>query len=135
MTRNGPSLNQRVVVYQGSEGVTFVIPVTDPDGAPSDLAGASATWWVGPLPVARPGMPPSSVANAPGSRSKALTIEPDPNVPDGYRVVLPIADADLAGLAPGGLWQHEVWIDQGGQSEPVTIGPLIIIGTVKGAAA
>jgi hypothetical protein len=141
MARNGPSLDQRVVVFQGSEGVVYTIPVsdppaspTDPVGPPSDLNGASATWWVGPLPVVRPGIPLANVANAPGSRSKSLAIEPDPDRPGGYRVVLAILDADVAGLAPGGLWQHEVWIDQRGKSEPVTIGPLILLGTVKGAS-
>ena len=132
MAANGPALDQRIVVYQGA-GATYVVPIRDPDGARPDLSTATAAWWVGPAPIVRPGTP-ATIGNGPGTHVKALALAADGA--GGFQVVLPIAPADLAGFAPGGLWQHEIWITEAGREPyPACIGPLVILGTVKGAAA
>ncbi|MGU3475625.1 hypothetical protein [Methylobacterium sp. D48H] len=62
---------------------------------------------------------------------------------------MPVADPDgtrpghtgvtaawRVGAVPAGLYQHEVWVTEVGKAPyPVTIGPVVIRGTVKGAAA
>lgn len=135
MSANGPALDQGVTFIQGMTRVVYTVPVSDPDGTRPDLSGATATWWAGPTPVnRRSGTPALSVANLPGSVSKTLQIVAD--TPSGYKVVLEIDAADVVGFTPGGQWQHEVWLTYAdGTNEPVTVGPLCIIGTVKGAAA
>lgn len=131
--RTGPALNQGVVVYQGAP-VTYLVPVSDPDGTRPDLTGATATWWAGAVPAGRPLAPQFSVADTPESFSKALVVQADGV--GGFRIVLAIAPADLAGFSPTELYQHEIWVTEVGKAPyPVTIGPLDIRGTVKGAAA
>lgn len=132
MAANGPALDQRVVAYQGA-GATYTVPILNPDGTKPDLTGATAAWWVGPLP-ARVAGGAQTIAGQPGAFTKALAV-----VNDGagtYSVVLDIAEGDLTAYAPGGLWQHEIWITELAKPPyPATIGPLVIHGTVKGGAA
>lgn len=128
--RNGPALDQAILVYQGAPA-TYVVPVSDPDGTRPDLTGASAAWWVGPRPLSRAGA--MTVMGAPGAFTQSLPVEPDGV--DGWRVILSIEPEDLAGFAPTGLYQHEIWVTEVGKRPyPVTIGPLVLRGTVKGAA-
>lgn len=132
MAARGPSLDQAAFVYQGA-GATYVVPIRDPDPAAPrpDLTGATAAWWVGALPAARAGA--STIGHQPGAFTKTLPVVADGA--GGFQVVLAIEPADLAGFAPGGLWQHEIWITEPDHAPyPVTIGPLVIAGTVKGAA-
>ena len=137
--RNGPARDQDVSVLQGA-GVTYTIPVRDPDPpapAPAsprpNLTGATAAWWLGPLPVVAPRGGPCSVADQPGAYTKALDLVPDPD--GGFMVVLEILPADYAGFSPGDLCQHEVWITEPGKApSPVTFGRFVLQGTVKGAA-
>ena len=129
--RNGPALDQSVVIYQGASA-TYRIPVADPDGTRPDLSRATAAWWAGPKPLGRGAA--ASVANASGSVTKVLPLVSDGA--GGWQVILTVRSADVAGLDPAALNQHEVWIDEGGGDPyPITIGPLLIRGTVKGAAA
>lgn len=131
--RNGPALDQGVVVYQGAPA-TYLVPVADPDGSRPDLTGATAAWWVGAVPAGRPLGPQFSIADTPQAFTKTLVVQADGA--GGFRIVLSIAPADLAGFAPTGLYQHEVWVTElGAAPYPVTIGSLVIRGTVKGAAA
>jgi len=131
--RNGPALDQDVLVYQGAPA-SYRVPISNPDGTRPDLSQATAFWWAGPKPARRPLSPNFTIANAPGAVTKPLSI-----VPDGagaYQVILPIEPADLAGFPPAGIYQHEVWIaEAGAEAYPAAIGALLIDGTVKGAAA
>lgn len=130
--RNGPALDQSVVIYQGASA-TYRIPISDPDGTRPDLSQATAAWWAGPKPPGGRGGC-ASVANLPGAVTKPLPIVSDGV--GGWQVILTIRPTDIVGLDPTALNQHEVWIDEGdGQPYPTTIGPLLIRGTVKGAAA
>ena len=132
--RNGPALDQGVLVYQAA-GATYTVPIKDPGGTRPDMTGATAAWWAGPVPSGRPQGPQfASVANLPGAFTKALPVVVDPD--GGFMVVLDIAPEDLAGFAAAGLYQHEIWITEVGRRAcPITIGTLVIRGTVKGAAA
>ena len=132
--RNGPALDQGVLVYQAA-GATYTVPIKDPDGTRPDVTGATAAWWAGPAPVGRPQGPQfASVADRPGAATKALSIVVDPT--GGFMVVLDIAPEDVAAFAPTGLYQHEIWIAEiGRRPYPITIGTLVIRGTVKAAAA
>lgn len=131
--RNGPALDQSVVVWQGASA-TYRVPISDPDSSRPDLSKASAAWWVGGKPVGRGASAFASVAGAPGAFTKSLPIVSDGA--GGWQAILTIRAADIAALDPSGLYQHEVWVDEGvGDPYPVTIGPLLIRGTVRGAAA
>jgi len=134
--RNGPALDQGALVYQAA-GATYTVPIKDPDPAAPrpDMTGATAAWWAGPAPIGRPQGPQfASVANLPGAVTKALSVAIDPA--GGFMVILDIAPEDVAGFAPTGLYQHEIWITEVGRRPyPITIGTLVIRGTVKGAAA
>jgi hypothetical protein len=133
--RNGPALDQGVEVWQGA-GATYSVPIADPNGSRPDLTGASAAWWAGAVPPGRPQGPQFYVADTPDAFTKALSIVPDPVVPGAFMVALAIAKTDLAGFSPLGQYQHEIWITEVGKDPyPATIGPLVIRGTVKGAAA
>lgn len=137
---NGPALDQRIEIYQGSSAI-FTIPVRDPappppapPPPPPDLSNYTAAWWVGPRPVTGPLGSVVYVAGSPGTFTKPLEIVSDGT--GGYQVVLPVEAADVAGFAPGGYWQHEVWIKgPDGKAGPVTIGQLVVFGTVAGASA
>ena len=132
--RSGPARDQGVSVFQGA-GVTYTVPMSDPDGTRPDLTGATAAWWLGPAPVGRPQGPQFFVADAPDAFTKALPIVADPAVPGAFMVVLDIVEADYAGFSPLGLYQHEIWITEVGKAPyPATIGPFVIHGTVKGGA-
>jgi hypothetical protein len=131
--RNGPALDQRVVVCQGAPA-TYLVPVADPDGSRPDLTNATAAWWVGPVPATRPSGPQFYIANTLDAFTKTLPVQGDGS--GGFRVVLTINPEDLAGFPPAGLYQHEIWVTEIGKpAAPVTFGPLVIRGTVKGAAA
>ena len=133
--KNGPALEQGVLVVQGAPAV-YTVPVSDPDGSRPNLAGATAAWWAGAKPAGRPLGPQFWVADAPNAFTKALPVVPDPAEPGAFMVVLAIDPADLAGFTPTGLYQHEIWVTVVGKpASPVTFGPLVIRGTVKGAAA
>jgi|GEM_PF-2951793 len=137
---NGPALDQRIMVFQGAPAI-YTVPIRDPDppspAPPSprpDLTGASAAWWVGPVPAGRPLGPQFWIADTPGAFTKVLAVVPDPE--GGFMVVLPIDPQDLADFPPTGLYQHEIWVTEVGKpASPVTFGPLVIRGTVKGQAA
>lgn len=132
---NGPALDQRIVVLQDAPAI-YTVPVSDPDGTRPNLTGATAAWWVGPVPAGRPLGPQFWVADVPGAFTKALDVVPDPAVPGAFMVVLAIDPEDLAGFPPTGLYQHEIWVTEVGKpASPVTFGPLVIRGTVKGQAA
>lgn len=132
--RNGPALDQGVLVFQAA-GATYTVPIKDPDGTRPDMTGATAAWWAGPVPAGRPRGPQfASVANQTGAVTKALSIVVDPA--GGFMVILDIAPEDIAGFGPTGLYQHEIWITEVGRRPYlITIGSLVIRGTVKGAAA
>lgn len=133
--RNGPALDQRIIVYQGA-GASYTVPISDPDGSRPDLTDAVAAWWLGPMPSLRAQGPQASIANTPGAFTKALPIVADPAVAGAFMVLLDIVPEDYAGFAPGGPCQHEVWITESGKAPyPATLGPFVIHGTVKGAAA
>ncbi len=132
--RNGPALDQGALVYQAA-GATYTVPIKDPDGSRPNVIGATAAWWAGPVPAGRPQGPQfASVAGQPGAITKALQVVADPD--GGFMVILDIAPEDVAGFAPTGLYQHEIWITEvGRRAYPITIGTLVIRGTVKGSAA
>ena len=133
--RNGPARDQGISVFQGA-GVQYTVPISDPNGTRPDLTGATAAWWLGPMPAGRAQGPQYLVADAPGTFTKALSIVADPTVPGAYMVVLDIVPEDYAGFSPLDLCQHEIWIAEVGKSPyPATLGRFLINGTVKGAAA
>ncbi|MBE7204133.1 MAG: hypothetical protein INR70_40950 [Parafilimonas terrae] len=132
--RNGPARGQDIAVLQGA-ALDFVVPVRDPDPAADapDLTGATAAWWVGPVPVATPRGQPCSVADAPDAFTKALSIVSDGK--GGFQVLLPIQPTDYAGLVSAGQLQHKISITEVGKDPyPATLGRFVIQGTVKGAA-
>jgi len=132
--KNGPALEQGVLVLQGAPAA-YTVPVADPDGTRPDLTGATAAWWAGVKPAGRPLGPQFWVADAPDAFTKPLPIVPDPEVSGAFMVILEIDPADLAGFPPTGLYQHEIWVTEVGKpASPVTFGPLVIRGTVKGTA-
>lgn len=130
---NGPALDQTVAVWQGASA-TYRVPISNPDGTRPDLSRANAAWWAGPRPLGRGTSAFLSVRDLPGAVTKALSLVSDGV--GGWQAILTITTADLASFDPAGVYQHEIWIDDGVSGPgPVTIGALLIRGTVKGSAA
>lgn len=129
----GPATGQALTLYQGASK-TVGVTIPDPTGAYS-VPGVTADWWAGPSQNRIGGLlaPVAGSAGAIHKTGLAVTVPALGTV----QVTFVAEPSDLAGLKVGTLatQQHEIWLTApGGEPEPVTIGQLTILGTVKGSA-
>ncbi len=107
---NGPALDQTVAVWQGASA-TYRVPISNPDDTRPDLSRANAAWWAGPRPLGRGGIgfplrprSPRRGDQGPAARERWRR---------RWQAILTITTADLATFDPAGIYQHEIWIDDG----------------------
>ena len=95
------ALNQNLSMVRGDTR-TIRIRVTDKAGAPINLSGATARWWMG---TSADRTKPVHVRKATGGQGLTIETEAEGGV-TYYALVIVLAPADTAEVPPG-TWFHE----------------------------
>ena len=132
----GPATGQELKVYRGSPK-TVGVTIPDPTGAYS-VPGVTADWWAGVIQRQQGfGYAAATIAGSAGAAHKTGLAVTTPSV-GTVAVTFVVEPSDIASVQPafGYTAQHEIWLmAPGGEPQPVVIGPLKIIDTVRGAAS